>query len=34
MELLVDIASWAALVAGVFLLVEAGIWIRARLAEG
>jgi hypothetical protein len=32
MELLVDIASWAALVAGVFVLVELGIWLRARRA--
>jgi hypothetical protein len=34
MELLIDIALWTALVAGIFVLVEFGIWIRGRRAGG
>jgi hypothetical protein len=30
MELLVDIATWSALVAGVLLLVEIAIWLRPK----
>jgi hypothetical protein len=32
MELLLDIASWAALVAGVVFLLEIAAWLRARLS--
>ena len=30
MELLLDIASWSALIAAVLLLVEIAIWLRAK----
>jgi hypothetical protein len=30
MELLLDIASWFALIAAVLLLVEIAIWLRAK----
>jgi hypothetical protein len=30
MELLIDIATWSALIAAVLLLVEIAIWLHAR----
>jgi hypothetical protein len=30
MELLIDIATWSALIAAVLLLVEIAIWLNAR----